>query len=1195
VRPVRGFIFAVFVLVAFAALAHATWAQTNASLRGTVSDQSGGVVAGAKVTLTNTGTGIARTTDTDKDGNYLFDLVQVGRYKVAVEKSGFNTFVQDGIVLELNQNGRLDPKLKVGQTATTVEVTGNVAQVDTTSAVLGKVEDERAIRDLPLLDRDTLQLGLLQAGVFPPDQDDTTGNPFSVSGQRSESLTFLLDGANNTDFLGNNIVVSPNPDAVEEFKIITNNYDAEYGRTSGGIVNQITKSGTNDFHGDTFEFLRNDVLNARDYFAPVKSAYRRNVFGGTLGGPVKKDKMFFFVAYQGTRRGEGMTPSPVGVLSVPERSGNFSDVYTGQSKDFCPNPAPGDPTYDSGQLFNPLQTGATCANGSVLNAPYPNNQVPVNPVIANYIAKYLPLPNNGSPNTFTASPLAAINDDQGVVHFDYNLTSKDTISFVYLIDDSRANFPEEGGTISSVTGAQPIGSGGTVPLGSGGLETQRNQIGTFTWTHTFSSTRVNEFRFGASRFASTQGVPTDTTTPAALGFTNVTAADPLAPAAPTIFGPSFNLGPSTQGPTTLHRASFEWSDNFTWTRGKHEIKFGGDITRVRNNFDYLYYNSGGFDFTFGNFTGDEYADFVAGFWDNYFQSSPAVYGIRTGSFAGYIQDTWKILPRFSLNYGLRYEYYIPQHDIHNNILGWFPGRQSTVFPNAPPNILYPGDPGAPNSALVYPDHNNFAPRFGFAWDMLGNAKLVMRGGFGIFYDIEDGALNLQFGGQPPFGYIANNYPSWVGTSNSDCPNLGCGAMADPWNAVGQSNPYNPFVPGFRFPSPIPFAYVTYPHFRTPYSENFNYGFQWQAASDTMVEAVYVGSLGRKLISSGEVNFPQPSIMLNQLNTYLPAYNAGLISSPINPECARLYAVCTGGMFPNDPYDPTGTPTGPQQLLTNFSNGLSDSDQFQLTVDKRFGKGLMFRAAYTLAKTIDLTSGFRSRSSEYTDPLDYRLDRSLADFDVPQRLVLSGLYELPFDKPVHSDGFVKKAAQGWQLNAIASFQKGNPITFYSNSNASEQNQSPDLTRVDITGPPQHANPRTLVGGSGAPALYTSDCIGGGSAGGNFWINPGNMECAACPLTDYQCTSPGDVGISLFTYGNLPRNSIRGPGINNFDLSLAKKTPIAESKSLEFRAEFFNAFNHTQFFKIDNAGGSSTFGQVLSDRGPRIIQLALKFYF
>ena len=1155
-KLLRGFFFAVFLLAILAARGNAAWGQTNASLRGTVTDQSGGVVVGAKVTLTNTGTGISRITNSDKDGNYLFDLVQVGKYKVTVEKPGFATFLQDGIALELNQNGRLDVPLKVGHEAQTIEVTGNVAQVDTTSAVLGKVEDERAIRDLPLLDRDTLQLGLLQAGVFPPDQDDTTGNPFSVSGQRSESLTFLLDGANNTDFLGNNIVVSPNPDAVDEFKIMTNNYDAEYGRTSGGIVNQITKSGTNDFHGDLFEFLRNDVLNARDYLAQEKSAYRRNVFGGTLGGPAKKDKMFFFVAYQGTRRGEGMTPSPVGVLSVPERTGDFS--------------------ADSFPLINPI-TGAA----------YPNNQVPVNPVIANYIAKYMPMPNSGT-NNFVASPLAAINDDQGVVHFDYNVTPRDTISLVYLIDDSRAFFPEEGGTISSVTGAQPIGSGGDVPIGSGGLETQRNQIGTFTWTHTFSSTRVNEFRFGASRYASEQGVPTDTTSPTALGFTNVTPADAAAPAPPTIFGPSFTLGPSTQGPTKLHRASFEWSDNFTWTRGKHEIKFGGDITRVRNNFDYLYYNNGGFDFTFGAFTGDEYADFVAGFWDNYFQSSAAVYGIRTGSFAGYIQDTWKILPRLTLNYGLRYEYYIPQHDIHNNILGWFPGQQSSVFPTAPPNILYPGDPGTPNSGLVYPDHNNFAPRFGFAWDMFGNAKLVMRGGFGIFYDIEDGALNLQFGGEPPFGYIANNTPNaWTGLTNPDCVNQGCGAVADPWTAVGQTNPYNPFTQGFRNP-PIPFAYLTYPHFRTPYSENFNYGFQWQVSKDTMIEAVYVGSLGRKLISSGEVNFPQPSLMLNQLQTY----------GQINPECARLYAVCQGGSNPTDPYDPTGTPTGPQQLLTNFSNGLSDSHQFQLTVDKRFGNGLMFRAAYTLAKTIDLTSGFRARSSEFTDPLDYRLDRSLADFDVPQRLVLSGLYQLPFDRPIHSDGFVKKLAQGWQLNAIASFQKGNPITFYSNSNASEQNQSPDLTRTNVLGPIAHANPRNGNQSFSDPQDAFGDdvgCIGGGSATGNFWINTTNMVCAPCPLTDYTCSQTGDVGIPLFTYGDLSRNSIRGPGINNYDLSLAKKTPFGESKSIEFRAEFFNAFNHAQFYKIDNSGGSSTFGQVLSDRGPRLIQLALKFYF
>jgi outer membrane receptor protein involved in Fe transport len=1165
-RVLRGFFFAAFFLFVFAALNNTAWGQTNASLRGTVTDQSGGVVVGAKVTLINTGTGIARTVTSGTEGAYLFDLVQVGNYRVTVEKPGFATFVQEGITLELNQNGRLDVPLKIGHEAQTVEVTGNVAQVDTTSAVLGKVEDERAIRDLPLVDRDTLQLGLLQAGVFNPDPDDSSGNPFSVSGQRSESLTFLLDGANNTDFLGNNIVVSPNPDAVEEFKILTNNYDAEYGRTSGGIVNQITKSGTNAFHGDVFEFVRNNALNATDALLAEKAPYNRNVFGGTTGGPVKKDKAFFFVAYQGARRMEGQTPQAVAVLDQNERTGNFSELCgTYSSTGTCTDP-------NGTQLYDPISGN-----------PYPNNHVPVNPVIANYINKYLPLPNVAGTNNFVASPLATINDDQGIAHFDYNFSTNDKISIAYLIDDSRDFFPEEGGSISSLTGAQPIGSGGNVPVGSGGTDSNRNQIGTFTWTHTISANKLNEFRFATNRFASTQGVPTDNTPPSALGFTNVTPADPKAPAPPTIFTPSFVLGPSVQGPTTLHRATFEWSDNFTWTHGSHEIKFGGDITRVRNNFNYDYYNNGGYDFTYGSYTGNEYADFVAGFWDNYYQSDYAVYGIRTGSFAGYLQDTWKATGRLTLDYGLRYEYYVPQHDIHNNILGWFPGQQSTVFPGAPPGILYPGDPGTPNNALVYPDYKNFAPRLGFAWDIFGNAKLVMRGGFGIFYDIEDGALNLQFGGEPPFGYIANSTPSWAGNSiSSDCTTgTGCGAVADPFTPVGQTNPF-PFTPNGTFLSPaIPFAYVTYPHFRTPYSENFNYGFQWQATKDMMVEAVYVGSLGRRLIASGEVNYPLVSVEQYQLTTY----------GQVNGECARALSACTGGTInPADPYDPTGSPTGAQQLLTNFSNGLSDSHQFQLTVDKRFSHGLMFRAAYTLAKTIDVGSGFRSRSGEYTDPTDYRLDRALADFDTPQRLVVSAIYELPFDRLVQSEGFLKKAAEGWQLNTIATFQKGNPLTFFSNSNASQQDQNPDLTRVDTTGPIARENPRN------ATQSLPSQCNGNNASPGPFWIDPTNMVCAPCPTSDPTCAIPADQpGIPLFTYGDLPRNSLRGPGINNWDISLVKTTKITESKSLEFRSEFFNTFNHVQYYRVDDSGGSPTFGQVLADRGPRIIQLALKFYF
>ena len=318
----RGVLLLALLLLSAAGLR----AQDTATLRGTVTDQSGGVIVGAKVTLTNTNTNVARSTASGNDGSYLFTSVVVGTYSLTVTHASFQTVLQTGIVLNLNQNGRVDVAMKLGESTQTVEVTAVVAQVDTSSAVLGKVEDERAIRDMPLLDRDTLQLGLLQAGVFAPDPDDSSGNPFSVSGQRSESLTFLLDGGNNTDFLGNNIVVSPNPDAVGEFKILTNNYDAEYGRTSGGIVNQITKSGTNQFHGDAFEFLRNDKLNARDFFASDRSIFKRNVFGGTFGGPIKKDKTFFFLAYQGARRREGQVPTPVAVLSPSERTGDFGDI-----------------------------------------------------------------------------------------------------------------------------------------------------------------------------------------------------------------------------------------------------------------------------------------------------------------------------------------------------------------------------------------------------------------------------------------------------------------------------------------------------------------------------------------------------------------------------------------------------------------------------------------------------------------------------------------------------------------------------------------------------------------------------------------------------------------------------------------------------------------------------------------------------
>jgi len=611
--------------------------QATALMTGSVKDASDAVVVGAKVTLKNSSTNVARTQITSKDGAYLFNLIPIGTYELTVEQAGFDKYVRKGITLEINQNARLDVSLEIGTTSQIVEVTGDVAQVDTVTSTLGKVETTQRILALPLVDRDTLQLGLLQAGVFAPDQDDGSNNPFSVSGQRSESMTFLIDGADNNDFLGNNIVVNPNPDAVAEFKIITNNYTAEYGRTSGGIINQVVKSGSNSVHGSLFEFFRNNDLNASDYLLQEVPIFKRNLFGATIGGPLKKDRTFLFLSYQGSRRREGQVAPELTVLSPAERTGNFAELYTGQV-----DPATG---YDFGQLYNPVTGNPyTCAGGAVCNV------VPVDPVMKNYINNYLPLPNRPD-NEFVSAPVASIRDDQGILRLDQNFSTKDVLSFVYLIDDTGDSYP-----FQIVKGAS---TGGDVPVGSGFTDGYRYQSGSITWTHTLSPALVNELRFASNRVASLTAVPQQKTSPQSLGFTSVHSDDPAGTAAPLIsVSGAFELGPSPQGPTKIHDVTFQYQDTLSWTHGRHDLKFGGDLRWVRNNFNYDFYTNGSLFFgDFGAFTaspvssdspGSDLADFVGGYWDNYYQFSNAVYGIRTHSlyfFGAMGSDTNTIHPR----------------------------------------------------------------------------------------------------------------------------------------------------------------------------------------------------------------------------------------------------------------------------------------------------------------------------------------------------------------------------------------------------------------------------------------------------------------------------------------------------------------------------------------------------------------------
>jgi len=1144
--------------VAFSAM-HAPAQQATASVNGTVTDQSGAVVPGAKVTLKNLSTGIARSVTTTKDGVYVFTLIPIGSYELDVEQQGFDKYAQHGINLQINQNARQDVTLKVGSTSQVIEVQGSTTQVDTVSATLGKVEDTQRILDLPIVERDTMELGLLQAGIVAPEQEDGSGNAFAVAGQRSESLTFLIDGADNNDFLGNNMIVNPNPDAVAEFKVLTNNYEAEYGRTSGGIVNQVIKSGTNAIHGSLFEFFRNPALDASDWFTQNVIDYKRNLFGGSIGLPIIKDKAFFFASYQGARRREGQVAPPFATLSPAERTGDFSELLP------------------STQLFSP-------ATGD----PFPNNQVPVDPVIANYIAKYVPLPNRPG-NQFVSAPTAALQDDQFVFRFDYNISKKDALSAFYIFDDQPQIFPFE-----ILHGAS---SGGDVPVGSGFSNASRFQAGSLSWTRTISPTMLNELRFATNRSASLGAVPTDKTSPSQLGFTTIHPDDPagIAPPIMSVNG-AFTLGPSPQGPTKIHDTTFQYQDTFSWTRGKHALKFGADLRWVENNFDFDFYNNGSFFFgDFGAYTGDNLADFVGGYFDNYYQWANAKYGIRTHSLYFFGEDAWKITKNLTLDYGLRYEYNSPQVDPKNNIIGWFPGQHSTVFPGAPPNLLYPGDPGTPNRGLVYPDRNNFAPRFGFAWDMLGNAKLVMRGGFGVFYDIEDGALNLQFGGQPPFGYVANNYPSFCAANG---PGSGCIApvngsfVTDPFQtaATGYSDPY-PFIAGGHlgqfFNPKVPFAFVALPHFRTPYTYQFNYGFQYQLTKSTMLETVYAGTLNRKSIGTNETNYPLLSILQQQLAA------AGGDASALNPECARPLAAC------DSPLDPFGSPTGEQQIYADFSNANSSSHQLQVTLDKQTTHGLQFRAAYTLSKTIDDSSGFRARSSTYTDPTNPAFDRGLADFDARQRLVVSPIWEVPWGQ--NGNSLLSKIAGGWAVSGIVSFQSGNPFTIYSNNNSSELDNF--LDRAQIIGPVQiFDNPRVIRTFSPSADGIHGSCLGGTETG-PFWFNPMNISCAVGP--------PGatDGSVPLFTHGNMGRNTLRGPGINNWDITLLKNFKFTENKYLQFQTSFFNAFNHVQFYGPSSGEGasgfSSNFGMLTSDtsastqtayyRGPRLIQFALKFYF
>jgi len=1076
------------------------WAQeVTGSIRGVVTDPSGGAITDAQVTAIATETGLSRKATTDEQGAYLLVLLPVGPYRVEVTANGFEKNVQEGITLSVNQVAAVPVQLKVGSTQEEVVVTADAVQVATTSD-LGETVQQRDILDLPLNGRNFTQLGLLQPGVAPVTAGLlAAGGPlramqaYAVNGLRPESNQFLIDGVENFDMVYGGYVLEPPIDAIGEFRILTNTASAEFGHSAGSTTNIATRGGSNQLHGDVYDFLRNDALDARNFFSQNVEPLRQNQFGGVLGGPIRRDKTFFFGYYEGFRNLQGQTFTST-VPSALEREGNFSQTI---------NPSTGE--------VSPLINENT-------GQPYTNNTLPSIDPISQNLLSYFPLPNVGT-NLFTTTQNLHEGRDQFGVRIDHSISSRDSI-FV------RYNY-------SNGSQLNPIAvSGATVP-GFPVQENDRAQDIVVEETRMFSPGLVNigRFSFLRHKFLDVQGL--NHTSPDSVGFDFPTTL-PSQNGLPYIDIPGYaNIGDPLTGPRDTYQNTLAGLDSLTWVHGRHQFQLGGGIRHDQINAVQGIASNGYF--VFGTDpVSNTFASFLSGAPEVFLQGGGYLpRGLRGNSVNGYAQDSYKPGTRLTVNLGVRYELQSPFTEIHNQQMLWIPGRQSVVNPGAPEGLLYPGDPGVPGG-LVPTDYHGFSPRVGVAWDPTGSGKWVIRSAYGIFYD------PLYNGQGGPLQDIISS-PPWFKIIEVPGP-----SYADPIAGI------NALAPGYNYPETFD---SLDPHLRMPYAQDWNFTLQRSFGNGWLAELAYVGTKGTKL----------PRFIEADPAEFVPGTcGSGPCSTENNVDQRRPYSGCT---FDEPESDCLYTS---EAYLSGIVN--SDYNGLQASLRKTVGHGVSFLASYVYSKSLDDNSSFNMTGGSSQDvagendlaqnPFDLEAEYSRSLFDQRNRFVFS--YEWALPRLQNQSAWMRQVLGGWQLNGILTLASGTPFTVYDSTDVSLEGSAEEISGFSANRPDLISNPNN------------------GPKTSQEWFN----------VKAFQQLNPVT---QAGQFGSAGRNVTQMQGIGQYDFSVFKNVRFTESKTLEFRAEFFNLFNRVNFGLPDNDISSPTFGAVESALAPRQIQFALKFLF